>query len=96
MNKIKVKAPTGGGWAVHVYDGNRHLRFTLEPSHVWAFGWGIVTGILVAITWSALYSASHVSSNQNQPSTDSLPNLETNLKDDSDNSSTGSSPLEID
>ena len=54
------------GWAVHVYDSDRHLRFTLEPSHIWAFSWGIGTGILMAIVCSALYSASHsFSSNTN-------------------------------
>ena len=66
MNKTKAKPSTGEGWAVHVYDSDRHLRFTLEPSHIWAFSWGIGTGILVAIVWSALYSASHsLSTNTN-------------------------------
>lgn len=59
MNKTKAKPSTGEGWAVHVYDSDRHLRFTLEPSHIWAFSWGIGVGLLVAIVWSALYSASH-------------------------------------
>ncbi|MDJ0591737.1 MAG: hypothetical protein QNJ72_17360 [Pleurocapsa sp. MO_226.B13] len=59
MNKTKAKPSTGEGWAVHVYDSDRHLRFTLEPSHIWAFSWGIGVGLLVAIMWSALYSASH-------------------------------------
>ncbi len=54
MNKTKVKPSTDEGWAVHVYDGDRHLRFTLEPSHIWAFGWGIGVGLLIAIVWSAL------------------------------------------
>ncbi len=59
MNKTKTKPSTGEGWAVHVYDSDRHLRFTLEPSHIWAFIWGIGVGLLVAIVWSALHSASH-------------------------------------
>ncbi len=66
MNKIKTKPSTGEGWAIHVYDSDRHLRFTLEPSHIWAFGWGAGVGLIVAIAWSALYSASHnFSSNSN-------------------------------
>ncbi|MEM7594847.1 MAG: hypothetical protein AAF383_25685 [Cyanobacteria bacterium P01_A01_bin.83] len=59
MNKTKAKPSTGEGWAVHVYDSDRHLRFTLEPSHIWAFSWGIGVGLLLAIVWSALNSASH-------------------------------------
>ena len=66
MNKTKAKPSTGEGWAVHVYDSDRHLRFTLEPSHTWAFSWGIGVGLLVDIVWSALYSASHsLSTNTN-------------------------------
>ncbi len=59
MNKTKAKPSTGEGWAVYVYNSDRHLRFTLEPSHIWAFSWGIGEGLLLAIVWSALYSASH-------------------------------------
>lgn len=59
MNKTKVKPSTGEGWAIHVYDRDRYLRFTLDPSHLWAFSWGIGVGLLAAIVWSALYSASH-------------------------------------
>ena len=58
MNKTKAKPSTGEGWAIHVYDSDRHLRFTLESSHIWAFGWGIGVGILVTIFWSALHSLS--------------------------------------
>lgn len=66
MNKTKAKPSTGEGWAVHVYDSDRHLRFTLEPSHIWAFSWGIGVGLLVAIVWSALYRAPHnLSTNTN-------------------------------
>ena len=63
MDKTKTNPlPTKEGWAVHVYDSDRHLRFTLEPSHLWAFSWGIGVGILVAILWSALHSMSHSAS----------------------------------
>ena len=58
MNKTKAQPSTGEGWSVHVYDSDRHLRFTLEPSHIWAFSWGTGVGLLVAIVWSALHSAS--------------------------------------
>ena len=61
MNKTKEKPSTGEGWSIHVYDSDRHLRFILEPSHIWAFTGGIGFGLLVAILWSAL--ASHSSLN---------------------------------
>ena len=73
MNKTKGKPSTGEGWAVHVYDRDRHLRFTLEPSHIWAFGWGIGVGLLLAIIWSTLHSASHSFSSN----TEHLSNLST-------------------
>ena len=59
MNQTKVKPSTDEGWAVHVYDSDRHLRFTLEPSHIWAFGWGIGVGLLTAFFWSGLHSTPH-------------------------------------
>lgn len=31
MKDLKIKASTSEGWAVHVYDGDRCLRCTLEP-----------------------------------------------------------------
>lgn len=34
MNKIKEQPSTGEGWAVHIYDSDRRLRFTLEASHI--------------------------------------------------------------
>ena len=71
MNKTKTKLSTREGWIVHIYDSDRHLRFTLEPSHIWAFSWGIGVGLLVAIFCSILYSASHSSSSN----TEDLPNL---------------------
>ena len=71
MNKTKAKPSTSEGWAVHVYDSDRHLRFTLEPSHIWAFSWGIGVGLLFSIMWSALYSASHIFSTD----TNNLDNL---------------------
>ena len=81
MNKTKTKPSTGEGWAVHVYDSDRHLRFTLEPSHIWAFSWGIGTGILLAIVWSALYSASHSFLTNNNDVTNLSPTSETNSRE---------------
>lgn len=75
MNKTKVKPSTDEGWAIYVYDSDRHLRFTLEPSHIWAFSWGIGMGLLVAIVWYTLYSASHTISSNNLTSL--APNSET-------------------
>ena len=76
MNKTKVKPSTDEGWAVHVYDSDRHLRFTLESSHLWVFGWGIGVGLLAAIVWSALWSASHRFSTNTDPTTNLLPTSE--------------------
>jgi hypothetical protein len=77
MNKTKAKPSTDEGWAVHFYDSDRHLRFTLEPSHIWAFSWGIGVGLLVAIVWYSLYSASHSLSRNTEHLTSLAPNSET-------------------
>ena len=37
------------GWSIHVYDQERRLRCTIEPSHARALGLGIVLGIFVTI-----------------------------------------------
>ena len=96
MNKTKAKPSTGEGWAVHVYDSNRYLRFTLEPSHIWAFGWGIGVGLLTAIVWSALHSASHSFSTNTDPTTNLLPNWETNSRENLTSEPAGVIPLGID
>lgn len=77
MNKTRMKPSIDEGWAVHVYDSDRRLRFTLEPSHIWAFIWGIGVGLLVAIVWSALYSASHSLSTNTEHLTNLSPSPET-------------------
>ncbi|MEL6495902.1 MAG: hypothetical protein AAFQ41_12400 [Cyanobacteria bacterium J06623_7] len=59
MNKTEPKPFTKEGWSIHVYDRDRHLRFILEPSHAWAFGWGIGAGLLAAIVGYTLYSKSY-------------------------------------
>ena len=96
MNKTKAKPSTGEGWAVHVYDSDRHLRFTLEPSHIWAFSWGIGVGLLVAIVWSALYSASHSLSTNTKHSTNLSPTPETISREGLRAEPASSFPLGID
>lgn len=36
-------------WAVHVYGRDRRLLWVVEPAHAWAFGWGMMCGLLLAI-----------------------------------------------
>ncbi len=96
MNKTKAKPSTGEGWAVHVADSDRYLRFTLEPSHIWAFGWGIGVGLLTAIVWSALHSASHSFSTNTDPTTNLLPTSETNSRENLSSEPAGAIPLGID
>ena len=96
MNKTKVKPSTGEGWAVHVYDSDRHLRFTLELSHIWAFGWGIGVGLLTAIVWSGLHSASHSFSTNTDSITNLLPTSETSSEENLNAEPASSIPLGID
>ncbi|MBE9125504.1 hypothetical protein IQ257_09000 [Coleofasciculus sp. LEGE 07092] len=96
MNKTKAKPSTGEGWAVHVYDSDRHLRFTLESSHIWAFSWGIGVGLLVAIVWYALYSASHSFSSNTNHLTNLSPTPETSSREGLRPESTSSFPFGID
>lgn len=82
MNNTKKKLPsTEEGWAVHFYDSNRHLRFILEPSHIWAFTWGIGVGLLLPIVWYAFYSVSHSSLTNTEHLTGLSPIPETNSRD---------------
>ncbi|MGK7896469.1 MAG: hypothetical protein AB4372_23340 [Xenococcus sp. (in: cyanobacteria)] len=96
MNKTKAKPSTGEGWAVHVYDGNRNLRFILEPSHIWAFSWGIGVGLLVAILWSALYTASHSFSSNTKHLANLSPTPETISREGFHTEPTSSFPFGID
>ena len=96
MNKTKVKPSTDEGWAIHVYNSDRHLRFTLEPSHIWAFGWGIGVGLLAAIVWSALHSASHRFSTNTDPTTNLLPTSEKSPEGNHRAEPASSFPLGID
>ncbi len=49
---------TSEGWLVQVYGGDRRLLCVLEPSHGWTFllGWGF--GLLLAVGWFNLATAS--------------------------------------
>jgi hypothetical protein len=44
----KLHSTTQEGWAIHVYDRERHLLFTLDPSHGWMLLLGVVLGFAIA------------------------------------------------
>lgn len=96
MNKTKIKPSTDEGWAVHVYDSDRRLRFTLEPSHIWAFGWGIGVGLLIAIIWSALHGVSHRFSDDADPTTNPSSTSKISPEENVRANSSGSITLGID
>ena len=81
MNKTKVKTSISEGWAIHFYDSDRHLRFTLEPSHLWVFSWGIGVGLIVAIMWSVLSSSFHSLSSNTKNLQNLSPTPETTSKE---------------
>jgi hypothetical protein len=45
------------GWTVHIYNRQRQLLCTLNPSHGWSFAAGAVVGILLAIVGFNLSSS---------------------------------------
>lgn len=45
----KLQHNTQEGWAIHVYNCDRRLLCTLEPSHGWAFAAGLTLGLVVAV-----------------------------------------------
>ncbi|MEA5451796.1 hypothetical protein VB780_24685 [Leptolyngbya sp. CCNP1308] len=47
MNKLHHT--TQEGWAVHIYDCDRRLLCTLEPSHGWMFMAGLALGLTLGI-----------------------------------------------
>ncbi len=49
---------TSEGWLVQVYSGDRRLLCVLEPSHAWTFLLGCGFGLLLAVGWSNLATAS--------------------------------------
>jgi hypothetical protein len=36
-------------WMIHIYDRNRRLRCSLDPSHGWSFLSGTLVGLLLAV-----------------------------------------------
>ncbi|MEO1404202.1 MAG: hypothetical protein AAFV72_23530 [Cyanobacteria bacterium J06635_1] len=69
MKDLKLDTSLDEGWAVHVYDRNRRLRCTLEPSHGWALCTGLGIGILITLFGMNLnrFAAAH------SPETSTLP-----------------------
>ncbi len=60
MKTLKIKPPpTNEGWSIHVYDSDRHLCCTIEPSHGWALGIGVGAGILISVLFSNLAAATN-------------------------------------
>jgi hypothetical protein len=49
---------TSEGWLVQVYSGDRRLLCVLEPSHAWTFLVGCGFGLLLAVGWFSLATAS--------------------------------------
>lgn len=47
----KLQNPVDEGWSVHIYDRQRRLLCTLEPSHGWIFLLGCIFGLLLATAW---------------------------------------------
>lgn len=51
---LKLTSAANEGWAIHIYDGDRHLRCTLDSSHGRAFGFGLGLGIIAAVVGTNL------------------------------------------
>ena len=51
---LKLTPTANEGWAVHIYDGDRHLRCTLDHSHGRVFGFGLALGIIAAVVGTNL------------------------------------------
>ena len=52
MKDTKLRTSTKSikeGWSIHVYDQERRLRCTIEPSHGRALGLGVVIGVFMTI-----------------------------------------------
>ncbi|MGB3203214.1 MAG: hypothetical protein WBA99_20075 [Nodosilinea sp.] len=45
----KLHCTTQEGWAIHVYNCDRRLVCTLEPSHGWVFMAGLALGLGLAV-----------------------------------------------
>lgn len=51
---LKITPTVNEGWAVHIYDSDRHLCCTLDSSHGRVFGLGLVLGIIAAVVGTNL------------------------------------------
>ncbi len=51
---LKLTSAANEGWAIHIYDGDRHLRCTLDSSHGWVFGFGLGMGFIAALVGTNL------------------------------------------
>ena len=60
MKTLKARKTSHEGWAVHIYNGDRHLLCTLEPSHSWVFVIGISVGMVAAFLLSSLNSLAYM------------------------------------
>ncbi|MGB3613457.1 MAG: hypothetical protein WBA10_06635 [Elainellaceae cyanobacterium] len=45
----QLQHTTQEGWAIHIYNRDRHLLCTLDPSHGWTFVAGLILGLTVAV-----------------------------------------------
>ena len=55
MKATKLRpSTTKEGWSVHVYDQERRLRCTIEPSHCWALGLGLALGVFITLGITSL------------------------------------------
>lgn len=46
----KLQTPVSDeGWSIQVYGGDRRLLLSLDASHAWLFGAGILVGLAIAL-----------------------------------------------
>lgn len=74
------KPSVSEGWAVHIYDSDRHLRCTLESSHGWVFSAGIGLGILTTIIFSHLNLPVSSKTSADLTSADTAPTATENVR----------------
>ena len=67
----KLQNPVDEGWCVHIYDRQRRLLCTLEPSHGWIFLLGCIFGLVLAIAWVNIAQPSSETPSPRSPSTES-------------------------
>mgnify|MGYP003565742209 CR=1 FL=1 len=45
----RLESSLDTGWTIHIYDRQRKLVCTLNPSHGWSFAAGTAVGLLLAV-----------------------------------------------